>query len=88
SVGFKKSAPSPQPKAGFMANLNKQPTEEFSPSPVKDLKVGIRVLHASFGRGIIQEIEGVWPNSRAIIVFEAVGKKLILLKFAKLKIVE
>ena len=46
------------------------------------------VLHRSFGRGEVLAIEGVEPNRKATVRFESAGMKQLLLKFARLKIVE
>jgi DNA helicase-2/ATP-dependent DNA helicase PcrA len=51
----------------------------------KELKEGDAVIHEKFGRGIIQGMEGVWPETKAIIQFEREGKKSLLLKYAKLQ---
>ncbi len=51
------------------------------------LKVGDQVLHEKFGQGNISFIEGVWPESKATITFANVGEKKLLLKFAKLNLV-
>jgi len=53
-----------------------------------DLNIGSIVEHERFGRGEVIEIEGTFPNTKATIVFEGSGKKQLLLKFAKLKVVE
>lgn len=51
----------------------------------KDLKVGDQVIHEKFGRGAVASIEGVWPETKAIIQFEREGQKSLLLKYAKLQ---
>lgn len=50
--------------------------------------VGIKVAHAKFGQGKIINIEGAYPNRKATVFFPNVGQKQLLLKFAKLEIVE
>ena len=50
-------------------------------------RVGSRVMHASFGRGRIVAMDGRGENARAIVDFESVGRKQLLLKFANLKTV-
>ena len=50
------------------------------------LMVGIKVKHSRFGSGKILKIEGEDANKKAIIFFEKVGQKMLLLKFAKLEI--
>lgn len=52
------------------------------------LSVGFIVEHKSFGKGKIIKIEGNAPNTQVEIDFESVGIKKLLLKFAKLTIIE
>jgi len=49
-----------------------------------DIKIGDRVTHERFGQGLIVNMEGVGSNKKAIIKFDEVGEKKLLLKFAKL----
>ena len=50
----------------------------------KDLIAGDWVLHDKFGKGQISALEGNWPETKANIIFENVGQKSLLLKFARL----
>ena len=59
-------------------NIHSANTENFM--------VGIKVKHSRFGSGKILKIEGEDANKKAIIFFEKVGQKMLLLKFAKLEI--
>lgn len=52
-----------------------------------NIQVGNTVEHMRFGKGKVEDIEGIGPSKKAIITFEKHGKKQILLKFAKLKLV-
>lgn len=54
----------------------------------KNYVVGIKVQHAKFGKGKIINIEGQYPNRKATVFFPNVGQKQLLLKFAKLDIIE
>ena len=54
----------------------------------KQLKVGMLVKHNRFGQGEILEIDGQTDNKKAIILFDKIGQKILLLKFAKLEIIE
>ncbi len=54
----------------------------------KQLKVGMLVKHNRFGQGKILEIDGLIDNKKAIILFNKSGQKTLLLKFAKLEIIE
>ncbi|MFW5645523.1 MAG: ATP-dependent helicase, partial [Bacteroidota bacterium] len=52
------------------------------------LKIGSRVEHPRFGKGRIDNIEGIPPNIKATVLFDNFGKKQLLLKFAKLSLLE
>ncbi|MDX1783873.1 MAG: ATP-dependent DNA helicase, partial [Aequorivita vladivostokensis] len=52
-----------------------------------NLKQGTMVEHVRFGKGKILKIEGVGADTKAEIDFENGGLKKLLLRFAKLKIV-
>ena len=56
---------------------------------MSDIKLGLTIHHQKFGEGFIKEISGEGtPNKMAVIVFDGVGEKKLILKFAKLKVVE
>jgi DNA helicase-2/ATP-dependent DNA helicase PcrA len=54
---------------------------------LNELRVGMFVEHERFGKGEVVTMEGSFPNSKAIVIFETGEKKQLLLRFAKLKIV-
>ncbi|MCQ2959803.1 MAG: UvrD-helicase domain-containing protein [Bacteroidales bacterium] len=67
----------------------KQPQPNLiTPSNPNDIQVAQRVAHAKFGYGIVKEKMGEDANLAVIIAFENWGEKKLLLKFAKLQIVE
>ncbi|MCQ2095620.1 MAG: UvrD-helicase domain-containing protein [Bacteroidaceae bacterium] len=45
---------------------------------------GQRVHHDRFGNGIIKEVDGVGDNAKAVVDFDEVGNKRLLLKYAHL----
>ncbi len=53
----------------------------------ENLQAGMEVVHPKFGKGKILMIEGNGPNKKAIVFFNSVGKKNLLLRFAKLTVV-
>lgn len=61
--------------------------KNFSASDAK-LNLGTRVEHMRFGKGEIKKIEGVGADTKAEILFENGGLKKLLLRFAKLKVLE
>jgi DNA helicase-2/ATP-dependent DNA helicase PcrA len=63
-----------------------RPKINFQASNTTGLQVGARVEHERFGVGEVTSIEGVAPNVKATVKFINAGQKQLLLKFAKLKI--
>ena len=47
----------------------------------------MKVLHTKFGEGKVMQIEGSDDSRKAIVFFNGVGQKQLLLKFAKLTII-
>lgn len=64
-----------------------QNSGDFKADPLHLLRVGKRVEHMRFGKGILQGIEGVENNKKAIVDFDNAGRKTLLLRFAKLRII-
>ena len=55
---------------------------------LQQLQAGMHVVHEKFNAGKVVSVEGNGENKIATIFFEGVGNKKIMLKFAKLQIVE
>lgn len=55
---------------------------------LSNLKKGTRVEHIRFGRGEVLKIEGIGPDTKAEIIFENGGLKKLLLRFARLKVLD
>jgi DNA helicase-2/ATP-dependent DNA helicase PcrA len=66
----------------------KPPNPNFQADPVSKLKEGQKVEHDRFGFGTLLKIEGDPLNLKAIVEFEQGGRKILLLKFAKLRVIE
>ncbi len=64
------------------------PTSGNTPAQINAIQVGMRVHHDKFGYGIVKSIEGENNDRKAIVFFEAMGEKQLLLRFAKLSIVQ
>jgi len=64
------------------------PTPGFAPSDTSNLQVGMQVEHERFGFGKVINLEGNKPDIKATIFFKELGQKQLLLKFAKLRIVQ
>ena len=63
----------------------KIPDSEFIPVPMTELKEGQRIEHNRFGFGKILQITGSVPDLKARIVFDDYGEKILLLKYAKIR---
>ncbi len=59
----------------------------FIGDDTSNMQVGQKVEHQRFGTGTVLTIEGTADSRKANIDFGPIGKKMIVLKFAKLKIV-
>ena len=85
------SKPKPQtirPKTTSMLPKAHVPSAGFAPSDTKNLQVGMEVEHERFGYGKVVNMEGKYPDLKATIFFKELGQKQLLLKFAKLRIIE
>lgn len=60
--------------------------EDFVPVPVLDLRAGMHIEHNRFGKGVIVEISGNPADLRARIDFDAYGEKILILKYAKIRL--
>ncbi|HRN36290.1 MAG TPA: ATP-dependent DNA helicase, partial [Flavobacteriales bacterium] len=54
----------------------------------EDLQEGVTVEHEKFGKGKVVKVEGAPPDQKATIFFPSSGQKQLLLRFAKLRVVE
>jgi DNA helicase-2/ATP-dependent DNA helicase PcrA len=59
----------------------------FKVSDTSNLQVGMEVEHERFGFGKVISLEGNKPDIKATIFFKEIGQKQLLLKFAKLSII-
>jgi DNA helicase II / ATP-dependent DNA helicase PcrA len=77
-----------RPKVNVSRPTSFSPRESFSSSSsFSGLKLGQRVLHASFGRGVVMDAEGTGSHARVQVNFENAGAKWLVLAFANLEIV-
>jgi DNA helicase-2/ATP-dependent DNA helicase PcrA len=52
-----------------------------------DLAIGVRVMHQTFGRGVVRRREGRGDSAKVWVNFDRGGIKLLVLKFANLRTV-
>lgn len=87
---FSKPKPKPTtgpPKTTSMLAKAHVPSADFKPSDTSNLQVGMEVEHERFGFGKVISLEGNKPDIKATIFFKEIGQKQLLLKFAKLSII-
>ncbi len=84
---------SPSPQSGQRSTRQARQHSEYSQDAAPehysqldvDLSPGRIVLHATFGRGKIIGLEGRGDSAKAIVLFDSVGRKTLVLKYAGLK---
>lgn len=85
---FSKPKPRIIPKTTSLLPKAHVPSADFKPSDTSNLQVGMEVEHERFGFGKVLTIEGKSPNMKATVFFKELGQKQLLLKYAKLRIVQ
>lgn len=65
-----------------------RPTSNFKAAEIDELEANMFVEHQRFGRGLILRIDGSASNKMAIVRFDNIGEKQLLLRYAKLRIVK
>jgi len=82
--------PAPAPMIGKkkMTKVNSAMAAATGNDSNSNLNVGDNVMHEKFGKGKILAIEGEFPNTKATVFFPSAGQKQLLLRFAKLDVVD
>ena len=80
----KPAAPAPKPVVKTQTEVRLDQIGDLA-AP-ESIQPGVRVYHGKFGFGRVQDVSGVGPDARAVVVFDTVGTKTLVLKFAKLLI--
>lgn len=80
------SAPDMYRKLSKLREAKKE-TDAFEYSNPEEIQAGMLVEHQRFGRGKVLQMEGKMPDIQATVFFQNAGKKQLLLKFAKLRII-
>ncbi|MDH3251332.1 MAG: ATP-binding domain-containing protein, partial [Ignavibacteria bacterium] len=73
-----------EPEAFF---ADPSPNYEDESQTSVHVHIGTIVVHESFGKGRIVALDGLGENTRAVVDFESVGRKRLMLKFAHLRAV-
>ena len=69
-----------------LTNINRVKNIRINSSDLSKIQIGMHVKHASFGDGKVISLSGEGSNRKAIVFFNGIGQKQLLLKFAKLEI--
>ena len=75
------------PPAGFVPQRQAE-KRDFTPDSPTKVEVGQTIEHERFGIGVVISIEGDIASRKAVVDFREGGRKTLLLKFAKLRIVQ
>jgi DNA helicase II / ATP-dependent DNA helicase PcrA len=93
--GTRTASPHPPRSVQRMEFPRQRETDSFTSDPLPDYenhsqeefqpRLGMRVIHETFGPGRIVALDGHGDNARAVVEFESVGQKRLMLKFAHLR---
>ena len=93
--GSTASAPSSEPqrrqttfRTSAVTGKSLGPAVPNTPAQIAAIKEGMTVSHAKFGTGRVLSVTGDADSRKAVVLFDGVGEKQLLLKFAKLTIIE
>jgi DNA helicase-2/ATP-dependent DNA helicase PcrA len=70
-----------------MKKVNSAEVQNFVGDDTSEIQTGMEVEHQRFGIGKVLLVEGKYPDLKATIFFRGIGQKQLLLKFARLKII-
>ena len=74
-----------QPQSGFDATGRRRREPPSSGAELLGLVAGDRVVHGKWGEGTVLEASDPGEDAEAVVVFEAVGRKKLLLRMAPVK---
>ncbi len=64
------------------------PSRSNTPAEISAIQPGMLVHHTKFGNGKVMSLDGTGDSTKAVVYFDQVGEKLLVLKFAKLSIIK
>ena len=89
NVGKTQPAPAKHPPLSAKRPVQRGPVMGNSPAEINAIMPGMKVQHDKFGIGTVQSVEGDNDSRKAIVFFaNGIGQKQLMLKFAKLTIIE
>ena len=83
-----RTAPTPTPRPGLVRTIAATPAASNAGgfTTLTDVEVGQRILHERFGEGTVVLVENAADGKRIRVQFDHSGERLLLLKFAKIKL--
>ena len=78
---------SPMPQRPASSPQRIAPRADFVPDSPNKVAVGNKIEHDRFGIGTVISLEGDVTNRKAVVDFEGSGRKTLLLKFAKVRVI-
>jgi DNA helicase-2/ATP-dependent DNA helicase PcrA len=88
---IRRIAPEAEPRP-LLRTPSREPYVDYTDSQVSehdavgaDLAIGVRVMHQTFGRGVVRRREGHGDGTKVWVNFDRGGIKLLVLKFANLR---
>jgi DNA helicase II / ATP-dependent DNA helicase PcrA len=88
---IRRIAPEAEPRP-LLRTPSREPYVDYTDSQVSDddgagtdLAIGVRVMHQTFGRGVVRRREGHGDGAKVWVNFDRGGIKLLVLKFANLR---
>jgi DNA helicase-2/ATP-dependent DNA helicase PcrA len=88
---IRRIAPEAEPRP-LLRPPSREPYVDYTDSQVSDhdaagtdLAIGVRVMHQTFGRGVVRRREGHGDGAKVWVNFDRGGIKLLVLKFANLR---
>lgn len=70
-----------------LTNISKAKSIPIISSDLSNIQSGSQVRHSRFGTGKVLNVSGEGANKKAMVFFTGIGQKQLLLKFAKLEII-
>ena len=75
------------PKHGRLVKIDGKSSSGTTPPPPQGLRVGCVIEHQRFGIGDVMKMEGSGENLKITVAFRHAGEKILLVKFAKIKVI-
>jgi DNA helicase-2/ATP-dependent DNA helicase PcrA len=85
SLGYRDRTPEPRRGARFEGSDDGVYIDYSDAQEAPRFVKGERVRHPQFGRGVIRELTGLGQELKAVIEFDSVGRKKVVLRYANLQ---